>query len=140
MTQYGIEEVPGDEHNPEILKYFSEFGFDSEKLGDETAWCSAVINWLCKKLSLNYTCRLDARSWLYIGKPVEDPQVGDLVVFWRGKDKDEVIPGTKLLKGHVGIFINRIGDTIYCLGGNQSNKFQISPYSSNKLLGYRRIE
>lgn len=139
ITQYGFEEVVGKEDNPEIIKYFTEMGFKPEQLSDETAWCSAVINYLCKKAGLPYTGKLNARSWLDVGMPVNHPAPGDIVVFWRGKSKDETIAGTNLKKGHVGIYINQVDDLIYTMGGNQSNMFNISPYSSARLLGYRRL-
>lgn len=140
LTQYGQEELRGAEHNPEILKYFSILGFDASKLGDETAWCSAFLNYCCLKVGLPYTAQLNARSWLNIGVPVTHPKPGDVVVFWRGENKFENIPGTTLKKGHVGIYINQVGDKIWVLGGNQSNQVRISFYSEGKLLGYRRLE
>lgn len=140
FTQVGVSEIEGEKDNPEILKYFNELGFDGSKLKDETAWCSAVINYLCKKLNLNYSGKLDARSWLGVGIPVENPQPGDIVVFWRGSDPNDFIPGTQVKKGHVGLFINKVDGLIWVLGGNQGNRFSLEPYSDNKLLGYRRVE
>ena len=48
MKHYGIKEVVGPNANPEILAMFSEIGFDWVK-DDETAWCSAAMNYFCKK-------------------------------------------------------------------------------------------
>jgi uncharacterized protein (TIGR02594 family) len=140
LSQYGVEEIPGAAHNPEIIKYFTELGFDGSKLGDETSWCAAAINYCLKKADLPYTKALNARSLLEIGVPVANPKMGDVVIFWRGATKDELIPGSQLKKGHVGIYISHTDEFIYCLGGNQSNTFMISPQSKNRLLGYRRVE
>lgn len=140
FTQVGVTEEKGQADNPEILKYFDEIGFDGAKLKDETAWCSAVMNYLCKKTNLPYTGELNARSWLEVGVPVENPKPGDIVIFWRGNGPDDKIPGTDIGKGHLGIYINKVDRLIYVLGGNQSNSFTLSPYSEHRLLGYRRLE
>jgi len=139
-TQVGITEISGGQDNPEIIKYFSELGLESAAFKDETAWCSAVVNYLCKRLALPYTGKLNARSWLEVGVPVTNPKPGDIVIFWRGAHKDETIGNTDLKKGHVGIYVNHVEDMVYVLGGNQSNSFNLAPYSKHRLLGYRRVE
>ena len=43
LTQYGIKELPGTEqNNPKILKYFKGHAWVKT---DETAWCSAFVDW-----------------------------------------------------------------------------------------------
>lgn len=131
LSQYGIKEIAGKKDNSEVLKYFDEIGFDGSKLKDETSWCSAFMNWVAKKSGCDYSKSLTARSWLKIGKEVQNPLIGDLVVFWR-EDPNS-------WKGHVGIFINQDEGHIYCLGGNQDNQVKISKYPKYRLLGYRRL-
>ena len=131
LSQIGIEEIEGGQDNPEVLKYFDEIGFDGSKLKDETAWCSAFVNWVAKKAGLEYSGKLTARSWLKVGKPVENPQLGDVVIFWR-----ESIDSWK---GHVGLFIRQGKDDIFVLGGNQDNAVRISEYPKDRLLGYRKL-
>jgi len=131
LSQYGVTEIVGDVHNPTILKYFKSSGHSWVK-DDETAWCSAFINWCAKSSGFKYTGKLNARSWLDIGEELDSPELGDLVIFWR-KSKDSVY-------GHVGLFINEIGDNIYVLGGNQKNMVCIMPYNKAKVLGYRRLK
>lgn len=130
LSQYGIKEIVGKQHNPEVLKYFTEIGHSWVK-NDETAWCSAFINWVAKKSGLEYSGKLDARSWLKVGDKVKIPRRGDVVIFWRGS-KDSWM-------GHVGLFIRETPNWVYVLGGNQSNQVKISAYPKNKLLGYRRL-
>jgi len=120
MSQYGITEVPGIEHNQEILKYFSEIGHE---------W--VFINWCAKKSCLPYSGKLDARSWLNVGTEVQEPVVGDIVVLWREKKNS--------WKGHVGIFVRVAGNSIYILGGNQNNSVNVRTYPKDRLLGYRRL-
>ena len=129
LSQYGISEVAGLEHdNPEIMKYFEHFG---GVYHDETAWCSAFVNWCAMTAGLEYSGQLNARSWLKVGVEVEYPVIGDIVVFWRESPQS--------WKGHVGIFISKIGDKIYTLGGNQNNSVCIKPYYESQLLGYRAL-
>lgn len=137
--EYGNREIQGFRDNPEILKYFIALGFDASWIKDETSWCAAFVNWVLKQANLPYQNKLNARSFLEIGTPVTVPQLGDVVVFWRGLHKDEFIGDTKLKKGHVGFFIREHDGFIYVLGGNQSNQVKISPYPKYKLLGYRRM-
>ncbi len=132
LSQFGIKEIPGRNDNPEVLKYFNELGFDGSKLKDETSWCSAFINWCCKMAGLPYSGKLTARSWLNVGRKVETPQIGDVVVFWRERPSS--------WKGHVGFFIRETRNYIYVLGGNQSNRVRIAKYPKYRLLGYRRLE
>ena len=131
LTQYGIKELPGEATNPEIIKYFDSIGKTWVK-DDETAWCSAYLNWCAKTSGHEYTGKLTARSWLDVGEPIEHfQQVGDIVVFWRVSIDD--------WRGHVGIYINESPDHVWVLGGNQSNMVRISVYAKSRVLGYRRL-
>lgn len=132
LSQYGVKEIPGDQDNPQILKYFDDMGFDGKKLKDETAWCSIFLNWVAMKSGLPYSGKLDARSWLKIGRKVENPQLGDVVVFWRGNPDSWM--------GHVGFYIRETKNWIYVLGGNQSNQVKIAAYPKKRLLEYRRLQ
>lgn len=127
---YGLQEIRGEEDHPTILKFFAEIGHKWVK-ADEVAWCSAFVNWCCMKTGYEYTKKLNARSWLQIGWEVEKPRLGDICVFWRDS-KDS-------WKGHVAFYVREDGENIYCLGGNQGNKVQISVYKKSRLLSYRRL-
>jgi len=131
LTQYGIKEITGKQDNPEVLKYFNEIGFDGASLKDETAWCSAFVNWVALKAKVERSGKLNARSWLTIGLEVQCPEMGDVVVLWRESPES--------WKGHVGIFIRKTENWIYVLGGNQNNQVKISAYPANRLLAYRRL-
>ena len=126
---YGLEEWTGrGESNPEVEKLFQEMGYD---YSDDTAWCSAFANYIAKENCLDQSNALDARSWLQVGKEVESPQIGDIVVFWR-----ESIDSWK---GHVAFFMNKDDRYIYVLGGNQSNEVNIKAYPLTRVLGYRSL-
>lgn len=131
LSQYGIQEHK-EAQNPEIMKYFHALG-KTWVTTDETAWCSAYINWVAKTQGFSYSGELTARSWLEVGTSVENPSLGDIVVFWRTSPSS--------WKGHVGFFIGYSEDCkwIYCLGGNQNNQVNIKAYASHRLLGFRRL-
>ncbi len=131
LSQIGIKEIAGKTDNPEVLKYFDEIGYSGAKLHDETSWCSAFVNWVCKKSGLPYSGKLTARSWLKVGRKVTQPQMGDVVVFWRESPKS--------WKGHTAFFIRETANWVYVLGGNQNNQVKISAYPKYRLLEYRRL-
>jgi uncharacterized protein (TIGR02594 family) len=130
LSQYGIKEVPGVKNNPEIMKYFKCIGQDWVQ-GDETAWCSAFINWCAKKKGFEYSGKLNARSWLNMGLHVESINAADIVVLWRESPQS--------WKGHVGVPIREEGNNIWVLGGNQSNMVCISAYPKERILKYIKL-
>jgi len=129
LSQYGILEIPGDKSNPEINKYFDIIG--ETWADDDVAWCGAFMNWCAKRSGLEHSGELTARSWLKVGLPTKEPKPGDVVVLWRESPTS--------WKGHVGMYVNRIEDTIYILGGNQNNMVKISGYPASRLLSYRKL-
>jgi len=131
LSQFGIREIAGSKDNPEVLKYFDALGFDSATLKDETAWCSAFVNWVCIQAKAPYSERLNARSWLGVGEETLKPDRGDVVILWR-ENRDS-------WKGHVGIFIRQTKSWVYMLGGNQGNKVCIKAYNKSRVLGYRTL-
>ena len=132
MGQYGVTELPGTQHNnPQILKYFRSIGMDWVET-DEMAWCSAFMNWCAKMSNHEYTKRLNARSWLDVGYPIDQPKPGDVVILWREKIES--------WRGHVGLFVTKTNTHVWILGGNQTNSVRITRYPIHKVLGYRRLK
>lgn len=132
LSQYGVTETEGKKHNPKVLNYFKEIGHQWVTT-DETAWCSAFMNWVALKGNVERSHKLTARSWLHIGKAIQKPKLNDVVVLWRHKKSS--------WKGHVGLFIGYSEDQkhIYILGGNQNNQVNIKKYPAYRLLGFRRL-
>jgi uncharacterized protein (TIGR02594 family) len=129
--ELGIKEIKGTEHNPRILEYQQITGL---RFGDdETPWCSIFTNWVAKQAGVPMSGKADARSWLKVGTPTEDPKPGDVVIFWRGS-----LSGWQ---GHVGFFVgfDHTGKNIYVLGGNQRDEVNITEYSTERVLGYRNL-
>ncbi|EDP96535.1 TIGR02594 family protein [Kordia algicida OT-1] len=132
LSQYGVREKKGKLHNPIIVNYFKEIGHRWVTT-DETAWCSAFMNWVALKAGKQKSGKLNARSWLLVGRQVTTPQQGDVVVLWRERKHS--------WKGHVGVFIGYSEDQkqIYVLGGNQNNQVNIQQYPAYRLLGFREL-
>lgn len=132
LEEYGVEEVVGGQHNERILQYFHEIGHKWVTT-DETAWCSAFANWCCKETGYESSGKLNARSWLNVGQETKEPEVGDVVVFWRESPES--------WKGHVAFFVgyNTSKSLIYVLGGNQQNQVKISGYKASQLLSFRKL-
>lgn len=129
----GEKEIPGVKHNPLIIRWGRMFAswFNT----DETAWCSAFVNAMAAEAGYERSGKLNARSWLEVGMPVQArfARTGDVVIFWRvAKDSWE---------GHVGFVVSRDAEarTVRVLGGNQNDSVSIATYSESMLLGYRRL-
>ena len=135
LEELGVKELSGPvENTPRILEYFAEIGHSWVK-NDETAWCSAVHNFIHKIAGYEYSGELDARSWLDFGIPTNTPYLGCTVIYWRGTAGTG--GGPDGWKGHVGFWIRQRGSLIYTLGGNQNNEYCIKPYYASRELGYR---
>ncbi len=132
FNELGTEEIVGEKHNPEVLKYAK----DTKITGittDEIPWCSTFVNWVAWKAGLQYSGKANARSWLNIGSKVSTPEPGDVVVYWRESRES--------WKGHVGLFIGFSNDRkrVYTLGGNQGNRVSVSAYRADTVLSYQRL-
>jgi uncharacterized protein (TIGR02594 family) len=130
LLEYGNAGIIGEIDNPEVVKYFHDTGYTFID-HDETPWCSAFLNWVCKKCNVETPNKLNARSFLDVGAETTEPKLGDIVVFWR-----IALDGPY---GHVGLFIRKVGNIIYVLGGNEDNTVKIKGMSADQVLGYRKI-
>jgi uncharacterized protein (TIGR02594 family) len=100
-------------------------------------WCAAFANAILEKSELpsnkDHKYPLVARSFLDWGQAVEEPKIGDIVVFPRGNSS---------WKGHVGFYVKQqeIDGVLYyyILGGNQKNSVRVDLYRADKALGIRR--
>jgi uncharacterized protein (TIGR02594 family) len=119
-----------DGNNPKVVAYFKDSGNAGIK-DDETAWCAAFVGAMLKRAGMKGTGKLNARSYLDWGKPVDraDAKPGDIVIFKRGSSS---------WQGHVAFFVKDRGAIIDVLGGNQSNAVNVKGYQAAALLGIRR--
>lgn len=126
--EIGTREIAGDEDNPRIIEYLRTTTLGRWAASrDETAWCSAFINWDMESVGIEGTGSAMARSWLGWGIELSVPREGCVVIFSRG-----AAPA-----GHVGLYIERANGQVMSLGGNQRNKVGINGYDPDRVLGYR---
>ena len=126
----GTTEGPGSADNPKILEMYASVGHDWVE-HDSVAWCAAFVGHCLETAGVRSTRKLNARSYLDWGVPVEvtDAQQGDIGVIPRGNSS---------WQGHV-FFIDRIeGAWVWGLGGNQDDAVNVNRYPVSKLLGVRR--
>ena len=143
LSQVGITEIKGPEHNPEVMKYFHETGRKWVS-NDETPWCDAAMDWCAMRAGLKFTPGLLARQWMEEGLEVKPEdverlilEIAILVIFWRIQKIG--------IYGHIGLVARKTDTSVWSLGGNQGHigQFNITPYPVNGatmgVLGYRRF-
>ena len=126
----GTTEGPGPLDNPAIMEMYASVG-QKHVEHDDVAWCAAFVGHCLEKAGIRSTRKLNARSYLDWGVPVEmsEARQGDIGVIPRG---------TSGWQGHV-FFIDRIeGAWVWGLGGNQDDAVNVKRYAVSKLLGIRR--
>jgi uncharacterized protein (TIGR02594 family) len=126
----GTNEGPGSLDNPVIMEMYASVG-QKHVEHDDVAWCAAFVGHCLEKAGIRSTRKLNARSYLDWGVPVEPSEArqGDIGVIPRG---------TSGWQGHV-FFIDRIeGAWVWGLGGNQDDAVNVKRYPASKLLGIRR--
>jgi len=135
LKYYGITEQPTTEKNsPTILSWLKLLLPWANN--DEIAWCSAYVNGIAKEAGFEHFPDRHgsalAREWLTKGIEVQTPELGDVVVLWRGSKT--------AITGHVGFFIRENKTHVFLLGGNQSDSVNITAFPKERILGYRRLK
>ena len=132
LNELYTKEVEGAGNNPRILQYAYDLG--AVYPSDDTAWCALFVNWAlwrsgCRYVKYNL---LLARALNTLPQPVPEIglQVGDVIVFHRGDPYG--------WQGHAGFFLNRNGDNLRILGGNQANMVKVAEYPIDRFLCARR--
>ena len=95
-------------------------------------WCAAWANMVLSESGMETTGSLMARSFLAWGKATKAPNIGDVVVMRRGRNRN---------MGHVGFFYAFVdvngSKMVAVLGGNQGKEVRISYYPISKVIAYR---
>jgi len=95
-------------------------------------WCAAWANMVLSQAGMETTGSLMARSFLSWGKATKAPNIGDVVVMRRGRNRN---------MGHVGFFYAFVdvngSKMVAVLGGNQGKEVRISYYPITKVIAYR---
>lgn len=132
QSYIGTTEGPDAANNPTILQMYATVGHDWVE-HDAVAWCAAFVGHCIEQAGLRSTRKLNARSYLDWGVPVElsQAQEGDIVVFSRGDPSG--------WQGLVAFFVRAVGEaSIEVLGGNQADAVNVKRYATSRLLGIRR--
>ena len=123
----GVDEIPGQRHNPRILEYHSATTLGASD--DETPWCAAFMNWCLRECWIKGTNSAAARSFVTWGQESE-PVPGAIVTLWRGSPDST--------QGHVGTLVDRAPGRIYLCGGNQRDRVSVAAYPVDRVLAYRK--
>jgi uncharacterized protein (TIGR02594 family) len=121
----GLKEIVGKGTNLTIQSWLSNLrAWWSD---DETAWCGTFVAHCIKKTGYPLPKHwYRAKDWLTWGLDVHTPCYGCVVVFNR-------VGG-----GHVGFCVGKDEQgRLMVLGGNQNNMVSISPFTLDRVAGYR---
>ncbi len=135
LKYQGLRENIGGKSNPVILDWYKELGMGGIKDSISIAWCGTFIAICAKRSGRKWIQPKDnfmlARNWAKFAGSTKlaRPAVGAVVVFWRGSPKG--------WQGHVGIIVGKDArGNLMVIGGNQSNMCKISPYTTERVIGY----
>lgn len=129
LALYGVMEHPGKWNNAVILNWAKETNIQGDNWynADSIPWCGlfmAVVAQRAKWQPPNEALR--ALAWAEFGTTSPQPSLGDVLVFKRKGG------------GHVGLYVGETVDSFYVLGGNQSDKVNITRISKTRLFACRR--
>lgn len=124
LPEQGQKAIDGKSHNPRVVEYHSTTTYRATR--DETAWCSAFVNWCLTKAGIQGTNNAGAESWLSWGKETY-PRVGAITVVQRMNDRY-----------HVAFYQGKCPGGIWIFGGNQKHTVKSSPYIEGK--NYRWVK
>lgn len=124
MGEVGTKEIKGSAHNKRVLEYHSVSGGFGE---DEVPWCASFVNWVMLRSGETKTVSYPARakSWGDYGIGIHSPRVGAIAV------------KTRIGGGHVGFVVAVRGNSLYLLGGNQSDEVNIRRYRVQDFVTFR---
>lgn len=126
IMEQGVQEWPGDKHNPRILEYLRSVGISGSLLKDETAWCAAFTYWCLWKSG--YPGQRSARvsDWWGWGRPVA-ATYGAICIL-------QPLTTDQASSGHIGFLHAMDATNVWLLSGNSANQVRISAYPRNKLI------
>ena len=102
---------------------------------DTFPWCASFVSWALNQSGFSST-NLLARGFLNMGEKVNSPKYGDVAVLW---NENPDTGGRNGYGGHAGIVLGESGNYVILLNGNRNDNVNISAFSKEKVLGYRRF-
>lgn len=127
--------LPG-QHNMRIVEYHQTTTLKATD--DETAWCSAFVNWVMEKAGYAGTGSAAAKSWMDWGVAIPAPREGAVTVVKKKSSSANSAASTS--SGfHVAFLVYANSSTVRLLGGNQSSQVKYSDFPLNdwEVKGYR---
>lgn len=127
LKLYDTREIVGPKHNQTILGWAAEVGLEKIYTADETAWCGLLVAVVVKRAGKTVIDKpLWARNWAKFGDAVDQPGLGDVLVFVRDGG------------GHVGFYVAEDATAYHVLGGNQGNRVSITRVAKDRCVAKRR--
>ncbi len=136
LKLFGVSETLGSKNNPTIIAWAKEVGGNVADVykADSIPWCGLFMAVVAKRaLKTPPKDPLWALNWGTFGKHIEEPMLGDTLVFTRRTS-------TGATAGHVGIYVGESKTTYHVLGGNTSDKVTIAEIAKSRLYTARRPE
>lgn len=122
-AEVGQQEIAGAQHNPRILDYHRTTSLGAER--DEVPWCASFVGWCLEQAGLAHPRSARSLDYAEWGVPLDKPVLGAVVVF------------TRTGGGHVGFYVGQRDGKWLILGGNQSNRVSVAPYSPGRMVAIR---
>ena len=124
-AEVGVHEIAGAEDNARIVEYHKATTLKASD--DETPWCASFVCWCLAQAGIENPRSAASKAFRTWGVQVQEPQVGDVVVFDHGGGK-----------GHVGFFVGGEGTSLRILGGNQGDAVKVATFTRKRLHSFRR--
>jgi uncharacterized protein (TIGR02594 family) len=125
LGELGVEEWPGDEHNPRILWYHAATGLNrKDALTDEAAYCGSFVARMVVEAGLEPRPpekAFRARNWRTWGTATSDPRPGDVAVVKRIKRGADARTGSRG-GWHTGFFLNYTRGGLILLSANVGDR------------------
>lgn len=127
----GVHEVVGRGSNKTIIAWRDQLNQAGVKIvgysDDDIPWCGLFAAIVAHRAGKTVPdSPLWARNWTHFGDGVNQPFLGDVLVFSRGG------------AGHVGFYVAEDATAYHVLGGNQSNRVSITRIAKDRCIAVRR--
>lgn len=126
-AQLGLKEGAGAANNPKVVQFFADAGFPGIKT-DSTAWCAAFAGAMLKRAGHKGSGSLAARSYEAWGVGLKEPTLGCIATKKRGNSS---------WQGHVFFVVGANKDTVFGLGGNQSDAVTVAAFKRSEVTAFR---
>jgi uncharacterized protein (TIGR02594 family) len=126
LKLYGTVEAPGSADNPTILAWAKECGIAGYS-HDAVPWCGLTMAVAAHRAGYPIPARpLRALDWAKWGNEASVPMLGDVLVFKRDGG------------GHVTLYVGEDAGAYHCMGGNQSDRVNVTRIAKARLHAARR--